>query len=240
MRTSPRLLASSIVFASLNVSTLALAQQPEPAPAEQPAPPATPQRAATLPAAATPAPAATDAPAESKQEPRDETRSVYIGFSPLHLIAPVFEATAELKVHRNVGVSVIGGYGSIRVSDTDLSGRTTSTRFSVWEVGGQAVGYVFGDFDHGMQLGVELLYVGVSGDNGGTGSAKITGTGNGLGFGPLVGYKLATRAGFTFNVQGGVQWVALRARAENTVGDAATAEDSNFIPLLNANIGWSF
>jgi hypothetical protein len=163
---------------------------------------------------------------------KDEGHTAYVSFSPIHLLLPLVELMGELRLHRHVGVAVIAGYGSVKPEGS-------TTRFSVLEVGGQLVGYPVGHFDHGMQLGVEVLYVGVSGSDR-SGGERISGAAQGLAMGPLVGYKFASKVGFSLNVQGGVQYVALRANASSTSGATASAEDSSVIPLLNFNLGWSF
>ncbi len=184
----------------------------------------------------------TDHPPASTPEDEDEKlRSAYISISPLHLLFPIVEVTAEARLHRKIGVAGIFGVGSM---DPDgiggaKPGFIDRPRYTVWEVGGQFITYPVGNFDHGMQLGAEVLYVGVAGSEG-SGASRVAGTGEGLAMGPLLGYKLATKVGFSFNVQGGVQYVALRADASSTTGATATATQSAVIPLLNINVGWSF
>ena len=189
-------------------------------------------------ALALPSLAHADQPATQQQpeEKKDEDRSVYLSFSPLHLILPVVEVQGEVKLHRQIGVALIGGYGSVKASSS-IGGETP--HFTVWEVGGQFVGYPVGHFDHGMQLGVEVLYAGVSTDSK-SGSVSIAGGANGLAVGPVVGYKLATKVGFSFNVQGNTKYVAMRAEASSNTGQTASARDSAIIPVLNLNVGWSF
>jgi hypothetical protein len=46
--------------------------------------------------------------------------------------------------------------------------------------------------------------------------------------------------GFTFNVQGGVEYTFVRADASATTGQTASAQQTRVIPLVNANLGWSF
>ena len=57
--------------------------------------------------------------------------------------------------------------------------------------------------------------------------------------GPDIGYKLITSGGFTFVVQGGIQYVAARAEAHDSTRSEEES-DSDWIPLLNLNLGWSF
>jgi hypothetical protein len=99
------------------------------------------------------------------------------------------------------------------------------------------MGYPLKDFKS-LQLGAEVLWVRVSGDN--LGDTEITGVADGVGIGPFVGYKVLTRAGFTFAVQGGFQYIAIRADASDNVGNTESAETQDVILLLNANLGWSF
>jgi opacity protein-like surface antigen len=175
-----------------------------------------------------------DVDAEGSAEAKPEDRSVYLSFSPLHLVMPIVEVTAEAKVHRKIGLAGILGYG--RVSQ-ETAGQTY--RFSAYEVGGQFVSYPIGHFDHGMQLGMEALYVHVNLDEGPNQRLDVTGIGNGLAVGPFIGYKLATQFGFSFNVQAGAQYMAVVANA-SADGTNASEADSRVIPLLNLNLGWSF
>jgi hypothetical protein len=221
---------TSFFFAAplLFVTTLAAAQTPT-TPPDAPAPDETVAPAPPPPVVARPAPPPVEAGANEKEV--DEDRSVYISISPLHLFLPVVELTGEVRLHRHIGVSVIGGYGTIKADGI-------AERFKVWEVGGQFVGYPVGHFDHGMQLGLEVLYAGVSTNDNAKG--VTTGTATGLATGPFIGYKLATRVGFSFNVQGGVQYVFAQAEASSSNGRTASAEQKSVIPLVNANVGWSF
>ncbi|HEU4409017.1 MAG TPA: hypothetical protein VFS43_27405 [Polyangiaceae bacterium] len=109
----------------------------------------------------------------------------------------------------------------------------------MFELGGQVVGYPTSTFDKGLQLGAEILYVGVKTQDS-VGSVRATGAADGLAVGPFVGYKFVMREGLTLAVQGGVQYLVAQAEAEDASGDRATAERSAFLPLLNVNLGWSF
>ena len=69
---------------------------------------------------------------------------------------------------------------------------------------------------------------------------EITANAGGLAFGPFLGYKLITSGGFTFVVQGGFQYAAVKAEASDTEGNTAEDEQDTIIPLFNLNLGWSF
>jgi hypothetical protein len=159
---------------------------------------------------------------ESKIEDVQHTASITI--SPFHLIAPIVELTGEYRLHDKIGAAVIGGFGSMGYK---------STRYWVYEAGGQFRWYAIGSFIHGMEVGAEVLFAGVSGEN--VEGSGVTGVGQGLAVGPFLGYKIATNIGFTFDAQLGAQASFLHAAAG---GSSASAVD--FIPLLNLNIGWSF
>ncbi len=180
--------------------------------------------------------AADEEEASEERDPDAQLRRVSLTFSPIHLFFPVLEVTGEVRVARKLGLAVLGGYGSI-TSEREPGDSTGSLTARVFELGAQARYYVVGSFDHGMQLGAELLYVHL--DDAKKGS--IVGSGQGVGFGPFVGYKIATRVGFTFDGQVGFQYVGVRAEAHDTESsDSAEASDSAIVPLFNANIGWSF
>jgi hypothetical protein len=165
--------------------------------------------------------------------PPEPSRSVSLTLSPIHLFLPVFEATLEVRPTDHLGLAVIGGYGSVTLE----SSLGDSTSFTVYEIGGQVIGYPLDAFES-LQLGAEFIYVHVSSDE--LNDSTTSGVGLGYAVGPLVGYKLMTNGGFTFVVQGGIQYFHAEAQAEDSSGNSAEADDRDFIPLLNLNLGWSF
>jgi hypothetical protein len=68
----------------------------------------------------------------------------------------------------------------------------------------------------------------------------VAGAAGGVAVGPLIGYKLITRQGFTFFVPGGAEYVFAHAEASDQNGNSGTASKAEVIPLLNLNLGWSF
>lgn len=167
----------------------------------------------------------------------EPTRLMSITFSPIHLANPVLEITGEFKASEQWSLALIGGGGSATAESDVIEDQT----FSVWEVGGQVRYYLLGDFDHGLQLGAEVLYVNVSNDSIETAEGSFKGVASGVSAGPFLGYKIATDLGFTFDAQLGVARFGMAAEAENnTTGQTGTAEASDWGPLLNLNVGWSF
>lgn len=211
--------ASAVPSANAPATTPA----PAPAPTSAPAPAAAPQ----------PAPYVASPPSPDKvADAEDALRTLYVGFSPLHLIYPMFVANAEVKVAKRFGVGAFGGFGTVQYD---------GYKFKIWEAGGQLLAYPVGDFDHGMQLGAEVMYKGVTlADAPPSNVVEIQAGASGLGLSPLIGYKYASRVGFTLAVQGGVTFYAVQANASDNQGHTAAKSDRNIAPLLNFNIGWSF
>ena len=160
----------------------------------------------------------------------DDGHKFYLSFSPLHLLpSPIVEVTGEWRLSDRIGLAAIAGAGRVEL-ETSPSGGDDSV--AVYEFGGQFIGYALGDFDHGLQVGGEAVFLHVTTDGE---TETLTGSAQGLAVGPFVGYKLATDVGFSFNVQVGAQYVA--ARGEDESGESY---GSSVIPLVNANLGWSF
>jgi len=178
-------------------------------------------------------PASAQEAAPPPEPPPEPQHFLSFTLSPLHLIFPIAELTIEVKAADLVGIALVGGVGTVSAvtfSDQDLT-------FMAYEFGVQGVVYPIEPFES-LQLGAELLYLQVSVEDE-IGNQQVEGLGAGLAVGPLVGYKLLTSIGFTFFVQGGVSFVAIRAEAENDLGESATEDESRVLPLLNLNVGWS-
>ncbi len=158
-------------------------------------------------------------------------RPISVTVSPLLLILPVFEVTAEYAVMPDLGVAGILGIGQVSVE----SSLGDDSQFTVFEIGGSVRYYAIGSFRHGMQLGLEALYLQVSGS-----MDNAIGVGKGLSVGPFIGYKYIASFGLTVDLQGGVGYTLLGAEASNDQGDSASNSDSQLLPILNINLGWSF
>ena len=174
-------------------------------------------------------------PLDEGETHTDHGPYVSVTFSPLHLISPIFELQIEGRVVPHFGVAVIGGIGSITTEAT-VSG-LDEQKFSAYELGTQLIGYPLRPFES-LQLGAELMWIHVGTET--FQGTEIKANAGGVAIGPLIGYKLLTQVGFTFFVQGGFQYVAVKADASDDAGNSATAKQSSFVPLLNLNLGWSF
>jgi hypothetical protein len=219
-------------------SSVALAYEPPPAtPTSANEPP--PGNAATAAPAAAAAPATTPEPAAAPVpvKPPEPEHSVAITFSPIHLLFPALELTGEIKITPKLSAAVILAYGR-----RALPSPYQDVKLTFLEGGGQVLFYPVGDFEHGMQLGVEGLVVSASG--GGTvGSTKVVADGKGLSVGPIIGYKYTHKVGFTLNLQAGVGYIATLATASQSAGTTvvtASGTDGGIYPIVNLNFGWSF
>jgi hypothetical protein len=170
---------------------------------------------------------------------KKQTRLMSLSLNPILLAfpdGPLYQLTGEFKAHDNWGVAVVGGGGAMTTED--------GFDYTRWELGGQLDYYVLGNFDHGMQLGAQVLYQSADAEVS-DGAISAQATASGVRAGPFIGYKIITDIGFTFNGQLGA--AVDTASGEGTAsssetGVEVTAEDSDsaLVPLLRLNVGWSF
>jgi hypothetical protein len=173
--------------------------------------------------------AAGAAPAEDAVvKARDDDRRFSLTFSPVHLVLPVVEVTGELRAADRVGVAVVAGAGTVPIEGLD-------ERVFAYEIGAQGRFYLLGDFDGGLQVGAEALWLGASSDD----VDGVEAVAAGLAIGPFAGYKHTFSFGLTLDGQVGAQYIAIAAEASD--GDRTETEaDQDVIVLLNLNVGWSF
>ncbi|HPH65554.1 MAG TPA: hypothetical protein PLF40_07415 [Kofleriaceae bacterium] len=174
------------------------------------------------PAAAAPMAAMPVAPQPQPQPtivPSDAGPRVSLTISPAHLSLPVVELTGEYRVIPKLGIALVLGGG--KITDNVLSA-------TVAEVGASARYYVLGSFRTGLQIGGEVDYVHVSGDN-------IDVKGAGLAMGAFVGGKWISSFGLTLEGQIGPQLQTASASSSSS-----SSSESKVGLLLNLNIGYSF
>jgi hypothetical protein len=199
---------------------------PEPAATHAPPPGGT-----QSPAAAGHTPASTAALVPEVPSPA-APRNVSLTISPLHVLLPMLELQAEVRLGAAFGVAVFGGIGRTTLD----GGPFDDEELTVYELGANATLYPIETFES-LQLAAELKWVKVGSDE--LGSEDIDAVATGLAVGPLLGYKLITDAGFTFLVQGGVAYVVMEGESESD--DSFDEEsDETWVPLLNLKLGWSF
>lgn len=146
----------------------------------------------------------------------------------------LLELTGEWRYADRVGLAAIAGIGRATVEDEGAG-----YELGVFDLGAQAYYCLVGDFDHGLQLGVEALFVAFSGADRYNGS--VTARLGGLSLGPFLGYKLALRSGFTFVVQAGGAIFASSVHASHDESDTQYDDQAATVyPIVNLNLGWSF
>ena len=150
----------------------------------------------------------------ARAEDQAPQHKVSITISPFHLFSPVLHVTGELRLANKIGAAAILGAGL--VSEEDKS-------YGTWEVGGQVRYYLLGSFIHGMMLGADAGYIHVAGKLNSPMAYYV-----GVRAGTFVGYKIATKIGFTLDVQYGPQYVR------------ESANNAEWQTLENLKVGWSF
>ena len=160
-----------------------------------------------------------------------ETKKLSITNSPIHLALSILELMAEYQVAPKIGAAGILGYGSI--TETDNWG--DEVEIPILEIGGQLNYYLLGNFDKGMQVGLEVLYLNASAED-----EDVTVSVDGLAIGPYLGYKWTAGFGLTFDIQAGYEKLLFHGEAEDNFGNELEEEEVTGIPLINLNLGWSF
>lgn len=169
-----------------------------------------------------------EAPRRSRfAEPRK--RVVTVAFSPLQLLLPIFQMSTHVRIGDDFSVGAIGGYGSVPVNV--LNGTSSA---NAWEAGAQFLYFAEGSFDGGMEVGLEALFTHVAIESGQGLSSSVAAAG--LAIGPLLGWKLVTKAGFTFDSQIGIAYLA----AKQSVPLGATGSSRSAVLIGNLDVGWSF
>jgi hypothetical protein len=118
----------------------------------------------------------------------------------------------ESRQGKGVGIGMIGGFGRV---DNVLS----------YQIGIGGRGYLVGDFDTGLLLGTEIMFVHQSGRAGGTLPES------GASFGPVLGFKYTAPIGFTMDFSGG--------GAVRFYGEGFDTAESSFGPIAHVQFGWS-
>ncbi len=156
------------------------------------------------------------------EEEDDEAppRHVTLTISPVHLIGPFGELTAEFRAAEKIGLSIIGGVGRMPIRGAGAGAR-------YWDAGAQFRYYMTGSFDDGgLNVGAEVLYLHAPKD------VDATAVGANLTASATVGWKLATPIGFTIDSQFGVSTLVVKQHKD---GEGDTLQ-----LLGNLGVGWTF
>lgn len=182
--------------------------------------------------AATPAGTVTPPiPAADEADPRHH---VALTLGTLYLLLPVVRVAAEVAIVPRVSLALTAGVGQLTiVTDEDEGER--KRRIDTWQAGGQGNVYLLGDFEHGMQLGAEVLYAHLALPSGQGASGQL----DGWAVGPYLGYKFSAPFGLTFNAQLGIEVGTAKVEGESD-GERLTKQQLIPLPILNLNLGWAF
>jgi hypothetical protein len=173
-------------------------------------------------------------PVYEPPEPPPPMPTVSVTAAPIYLLLPMLKLTGELRLGTQGSIALIGGAGWVTDNASNDPKVSSKVTFFVYEVGSQLRYYVTGTFRRGMHVGAEVLYLHVNGS-----LDSVTGVAKGLALGPFFGWKTTSHAGFTFEVQGGVEVVTGGSSVTDSSGGSSSS-NVDFVPLLNLNLGWSF
>lgn len=187
------------------------------------------------------------------------THSLSLTFSAARVLASLYEVTAEVALGDNVGIALLGGLGGM---DAEHPSYPYTVHLTGRELGAQARVYVLGDFDDGLMLGGEALWIWADATptrvtdsvvvNGVryNGTALLSGDGTLTGLGAFIGYKMTAKFGLTFDVKLGWQRLLFKGTG-SMAGEAVvngqrerrtehtSIRESLNVPLFNLNLGWS-
>ncbi len=164
-------------------------------------------------------------------------RTKSLTVSPVHLGIGVLELMAEIRLQPNMSVAVIGGYGvqtqKLMVA-TATGPESQDVDITVIELGAQGRYYLLGDFRHGLNVGLELLYL-----HGSASVETVSAVATGLAAGPFLGYKFISSFGLTVDLRLGYSTFLITGEA--TDGNTTQTESQkDQVPIVNLNFGWSF
>lgn len=164
------------------------------------------------------------------QQQRWRRKLVSLTFSPAHaILLPMGELAIEGRLHPKFSLTALLGLGA-RPIVKPWAGvtRFKQENFLAWQLGLQAKGYIWGNFQGGLNLGLELLY---HQDTSTRSDAQALSTGL------FLGYKYIVTIGFTIDVQLGLNYQLI---GEKPVNNPLQTGEGKFGMLLNLNMGWSF
>jgi hypothetical protein len=198
---------------------------------------AVPTPAAPLGAAAPPAPPAAEQPAPTAASERGPLHHVTASLSLVSAWFAVVEGRVEIRASKRFGVLVLAGAGTVTLSDNPDP--LWPGKVAVQEFGGQLRLYPIGNYDTGLVVGAEALYMRVSvrEDEG----LLYRASASGLGVGPFVGGKLTLAFGATALAQVGLLAMPVKGHVESLDGTrSANVKSSLVTPLADLGVGWSF
>jgi hypothetical protein len=177
-------------------------------------------------------------------ERAEKQRYVFVGLSP---VEPIFSrgvgGAVEVRILRSWSAGLGGAIGPIYTIGTDHT--------AYEDVTGNVLGYFWGDFNGGLQLGLQGAYRSErrtvhseSSDSEAMQAVRNASSADRrtfFGMGPLVGAKIGTRVGFTANIQlAFLVGNEAQTTIQSLAGTTTHVDSLRLRPTLAANAGWSF
>jgi hypothetical protein len=184
-----------------------------------------------------PAPPAAEQPAPTAASESGALHHVTASLSLVSAWFAVVEGRVEIRASKRFGVLVLAGAGTVTLSDNPDP--LWPGKVAVQEFGGQLRLYPIGNYDTGLVVGAEALYMRVSvrEDEG----LLYRASASGLGVGPFVGGKLTLAFGATALAQVGLLAMPVKGHVESLDGTrSANVKSSIVTPLADLGVGWSF
>lgn len=163
--------------------------------------------------------------------------------TPLQLASPTVMLDYEKRVSERIGVSAGAGYGrynSLWLRIANSAAEAAGGEYAIQQVAGSTgVHLYFRDFNRGWFSGLGLEYVRYTPRLESEGSETDTAESfSNIRIGPTLGYKIASKKGFTFSMEMGMGYSMVTG---DTAGSIAPAiSESGLRGLGNVKLGWSF
>lgn len=161
--------------------------------------------------------------------PRDARadRHVSLTLDLPYLTLPVAKGALEVELAPKTSLVVAAGFGRIRDEATDMLG----INMRYYEIALQGRYYVLRGLRHGLALGPEVRHGRADVSNGYVESSVIGAVGTAIG--AIVAYKYVARGGLTIDLSAGAAYFSAD-------GEDDEHNQSQVVPLLNLNLGWTF
>ncbi len=186
-----------------------------------------------------------DAPAEGEviidsEDPdaEDDGHRFSISAPPFLFLSPLLELTGEFRLTDKMGFAgILGGGLTSELEDvTDPSSERAN--LMTFRFGGQANFYALGDFDHGLQAGIEVKGEYLRGEVPWVNDVMVTTYG--VTPATYLGYKFAASFGLTFMIQLGLGYAIVNAEVEGDDNVQVEVINDGLTGMGTLNMGWSF
>lgn len=156
-------------------------------------------------------------------------REVSLMVDGLSLLSDIVQLQGEFQISDNMSCGILLGAGNVRGSSADTS-------YSFLLAGAQFNYYLLGDFEEGLQIGVQALY---SSTNIRANKTFLYENGRVLSLTPYAGYKLVLASGLTMNAQVGVGASTPVFIPTGAGSDQNTVYKWHVSTRMHLSIGWS-